>query len=63
MNRVSQKEVANRVLGQNQEQWGQIFSWTQLGGFILLGLWEKNDQKTHLVTGEISMPVKVVIAQ
>ena len=32
MNRVSQKEVANRVLGQNQEQWGQIFSWTQLGG-------------------------------
>ena len=34
-----------------------------LRDFILLGLWEKNDQKTNFVTGEISVPVKVVIAQ
>ena len=64
MNRVSQKEVANRVLGQNQEQWGQIFSWTQLGGLHpAWSLGKKQPKKTYLVTGEISMPVKVVIAQ
>ena len=64
INRVSQKEVANRVLGQNQEQWGQIFSWTQLGGLHpAWSLGKKQQKKTHLVTGEISMPVKVVIAQ
>ena len=48
INRVSQKEVANRVLGQNQEQWGQIFSWTQLGGLHPAWSLGKKQPKKHI---------------